>query len=422
MPWKRDGNGPRGRGSRTDFANALRRCERGAFVLITQGILLFLFLFAAFISATSDHMLFATMAAVTAFIIVSVLIPLDDIREGIEWIWTGGLGRWLYGTYLRLVPGRSQNELEKLKRRGRGSADAKAVLALALVVILTTSVLVAGFGGVASADEAASVTHDGYLTDEQYIDEFNQSSEIQLTDRNVRTTIEETDVFVRLKAENPNSYPVDLTVKIHPDIIAPAEVGEISDTEGDVEATWRNLHDFESGQSYTEIRFRLEADSEVTFAPNRVRVLGVAWKDRATDTSRFTDRLPSLSDDNVDEHTYTMNSSSGSIVTVPLSNDDGQSIDDWHAVYRVGPDDHWKPITTDSTDPAFYRTIDNGNSVQFHFDRDNYEDGEIELEFTANPRFRDTVSYDIRSFRAGLADITGFNFLSASPGAAGVAP
>ncbi|APX00197.1 hypothetical protein CHINAEXTREME_20510 (plasmid) [Halobiforma lacisalsi AJ5] len=420
MPWKRGDDGPRGRGRRTDFWNGLRRLERGVFLTISKAIVPVLFVFFAAFSHAADLAIVAGLAAVGAFVTAAVMLPVDEMRGALKWFRDGGFGNWLYGIYLRLVPGRSKHE----RRNGRGTLEPARLLVLAVAVCLVASLFATGFAVAATEsddeDDAVEVVHDDYLTDDAYAETFNETQAVESTDRNVRTQIEKTDVFVRLEAENPNSYPVEMTVKIHPDMVRPADVGDVSAADGDTESTWRNTHDFDRDMSYTEVTFRLDANSEVTFAPNRVRVFGVAWKDEATDTDRWLDRLPSLTDEpDLEQRVYEINSSQGAIVTVPLEND-GKSIDDWNAVYRTSPDENWKPISTDSSAPAFYRTVDDGESLQLHFDTDDYAPGEVEVEFTANPNTRDTIRHDVRSIRAGLSDMVNFNFDLFMAGPAGV--
>ncbi|ELY68829.1 hypothetical protein C489_05668 [Natrinema versiforme JCM 10478] len=388
--------------------NALRRGERTIFVAVSKVIVLVLFILLAGISAARGSPIVASLAGVGVFVVAAVLLPVDALRDTLEWFTSGKAGEWAYGGYLRIMPGRSSDD-----RRGRGQATLSRLLALALTVALVSSLLMTGIGAAQEDSDdrqCATVVHDGYLDDESYVSEFDETASIQSDTENIRTSLEQTDAFVRLKAENPNAYCVDMTVKVHPDIITPADVGELSDTDGDVESTWRNTHDFDRDQSYTEITFRMEPESEVTFAPNRVRVLGVAWKDSATDPSGIFDRVKStLGEADLEQRTYTFNSSEGAIQTVPLQNDDGKSIDEWQASYRVG-DGKWRPITTDSSDPAFYRTVDSGEAVQFHFDTDTYDGGEVEVEFVANPNGVDKATHNYRSYRTSWSDVFNFNF------------
>lgn len=395
--------------------NALRSGERSLFVTLSKTVVVVLFLVFALISVAQNSVLVASLAGIGVFVTAAIILPLDRIRSGLEWFASGEAGTWLHNTYLSLMPGRSPDD------RRRGQITVTRLVALALVVALVASAATIGAGTVAgttvtqddtdTTSQCTDVVHDSYLTDESYVQEFENTSTIESTNRNVRTSLEETEAFVRLKAENPNSYCVNMTVKLHPDIIPPAEVGEITDTNNTVDSTWRNTHDFDTDQSYTKVTFRLEADSEVMFAPSRVRVLGIAWKDKQTDPSGILDRItsPLGGEDDLDERTYEINSSEGSMVTVPLEHNDGQSIDEWQAVYRVG-DERWRPITTDSSDPAFYKEVDGGQALQFHFDTDSYDSGEIEVEFTANPNQWDKTKHDYRSYSASWSDVFDFDF------------
>lgn len=388
--------------------NALRRCERSLFVTLSKGVVVLLFLLFAVISVAQNSWFVAALAGVGVFVTARILLPLEAISDTLEWFSSGGAGKWLHNSYLRIMPGRSPDD------RRRGQTAVKELLALGMIVLMVSSLAVSGVAVAQEETNTTSVEHD-YLNDESYVSEFDDTSSVESTDRNVKTQIEQTEAFVRLKAENPNAYPVDMTIQVHPDIVPPAEVGEVSDTDGDVISTWRNTHDFDRDQRYTEITFTMEANSEVTFAPSRIRVLSISWKDSATTTDGLLDRIPNpFEDKTLDERTYELNSSDGSMVTVPLERGD-KSIDEWQAAYRTGPDDNWKPISTNSDDPAFYRTVDGGQSVQFHFDTDNYDAGGVEIEFTANPNYRDKAKHDFRSFSAGWSDIIGFDLLSINP-------
>lgn len=410
MARKRDDSGPRGRGLRTDLMNALRRGERSAFIIGSKALLPVLFVLFALLSFAGEMFITAALASVGAFITASVMFPVDEFRSGLAWIRDGGFGEWLYGGYLRIMPGRSKHE-----RNRRGQLTARSIVTLVVVTLLVSSLLVGSVavGGVAAQDEdgedrqCTEVVHDAYLTDNATISEFNETEHAESTDRNIYTSIEKTEAFVRLKAENPNAYCVNLTVQVHPDIIPPADVGDVSAVDGDVESTWRNTHDFDRDQSYTEIKFTMDADSEVTFAPNRLRVLALNWKDEHTDPKGLLDRIPNpFGNDTLEDRTYTINSSNGSTVTVPLKQD-GKSIDEWHAVYRVG-DEHWRPMTTTSDDPVFYREVDEGDSLQFIFDEDHPK--ELEVEFTANPTVRDDIRHDYRASRANWSDFVNLDF------------
>lgn len=405
MARKGSDSSPRGRGRRTDFMASIRRGERAFFVALSKLIVVFLFFWLAVISVAEGSAFVAALASVGAFITAAVLLPIDELRAALDWFASGAAGEWLHNTYLRIMPGRSPGDR-------RGQSTARSLFALAAVVLVVSSLIFGGLSGVATAEgetDATAVEHD--YRDDGYAQTFGDDGYVEMTDRNVKTTIEETSAFVRVTVDNPNSYPVEMTMKVHPEIIPPADVGEVTASDGDTESTWRNTHDFERDESYTEISFTIDANSEATFAPSRVRVMAVSWKDSSTDPEGFLDRVPNpFEDEDLEDRTYELNSSAGSTVTVPLENGD-RSIDDWQAVYRTGPDEKWKPISTDSSDPAFYQTVDDGSAVQFHFDTDNYPEGQIEVEFTANPNLVDQARHDYRSFMAGLSDMVGFDFL-----------
>src|SRR6056297_1072785 len=118
----RKDSGPRGRGKRTDFMNALRRGERTIFATLATLFIVVLFLVLAALATASGSPLVAALAGVGVFVIAAVLLPIDRLRDGVEWFTSGDAGDWLYDRYGSLIPGRSKND-----RRGRGQLDTSRI-------------------------------------------------------------------------------------------------------------------------------------------------------------------------------------------------------------------------------------------------------------------------------------------------------
>ncbi len=283
---------------------------------------------------------------------------------------------------------------------------------LALAIALVVSVVVPiGAAGVAAAEEerqcSTEVSHDGFLTDEAVLEEYNQSGSASDVEHNTRLTIEETSAFYRLQAENPNSYCVHITAEVSAEILPPTNLGTVESNNGNTKAEWIDIHDFDQQEAHTEISFVMPSNSTVLFAPSKPTVLLPAWRDsRKHDAEGIIKTVSEwLGDGDLEKRTYTFTADGSPSVTVPLVNDenDEQRIDDWNAVYRTSKSEPWAPVDRNSDDPVFYQEVDDGEKIRFYFN-----DETAEVEFKANPTVPDKAIAEYRSFRRSLHDLGDF--------------
>jgi hypothetical protein len=255
------------------------------------------------------------------------------------------------------------------------------------------------------------VAYDAFRTDNATIEAAANNS-ATVTRANTRVRIEQAPGFVRLNASNPNGYCVAFDVTLAEPIVTPAELGTVDALEADVTADWHAVHNFSADQTYTRVTFTLPAASTAAFAPSQARVQTLAWTGAAEAAgngllhSLTTVDIPFLTDGSgkLQQRTYHYSpqnsSASTEIVTIPLRNaSDGRTISEWHALYRI-EDGQWTPVTEDSTQPVFYRTVDE-TTIQFIFN-----DQTAEVKFTANPTASDKLSYQLDAYMAGINELT----------------
>jgi len=84
-------------------------------------------------------------------------------------------------------------------------------------------------------------------------------------------------------------------------------------------------------------------------------------------------------------------------ITVSLRNDTtGKTVDEWQAMYRTSNESSWRPVSTDSQAPVFYREVGD-HRVQFVFN-----DADAEVKFTARPTRWDKATHQVESWTAGV--------------------
>ncbi|WP_276257225.1 hypothetical protein [Halomontanus rarus] len=288
----------------------------------------------------------------------------------------------------------------------------RTTLTAALAVVLVTSLFATGATGVLAAQDdpeptcSTEVSHDAFLSDE-LVDEFNETGNASSIERNTRLTVEETTSFYRVKGENPNSYCVHVTAEIDDEILPPTNLGTVESNSGTTDAEWEDVLDFDRQNAYTEIEFIMPANSTVLFAPSKPTILIPAWRDsKKHDAEGILATVSSFfEDDDLEQREYTFEANDSPHVTVPLTNDeDGeQRIDDWRAVYRSSPSEPWDPVDKDTDDDVFYQEIEDGDKIRFYFNDKN-----AEVEFTANPTRRDKATWEYRSFKRSLHDLSDY--------------
>ncbi|MDS0280085.1 hypothetical protein NDI85_20065 [Halomicroarcula sp. S1AR25-4] len=288
--------------------------------------------------------------------------------------------------------------------------------------------LVATVGPVAGQTETATPTeqcstdvyYDAFRTDQSVINATNDSGSTSVSKQNTRVTVNETEAFYRLRAENPNSYCVDMTVDIADAVLPAATLGEVESVDGETTAHWTDVTDFDSQSAYTEVSFTVPANTTVTFAPSRPTVFFPAWRDqRKRGAEGLLDRVTGLSPFGDDEaeadlskRTYYFNASESETVTVRLDNPNAsdQRIEEWNAVYRLSEDDPWRPVDTDTADPVYYSTPSE-DKVRFVM-----TDSNAQIEFTANPTYTDEALAEYRSYKRSWLDLGSlFPGLAVSP-------
>ncbi|WP_227134588.1 hypothetical protein [Halorubellus salinus] len=364
-------------------------------------------------TATSGGPLIAAAAGIVLFVwAASTLRPhLNSVENFAAWLWSAESADWLHDTWCRIAPWHDD----------RGRTTARRVLALAMTVcVLGSALAVAMPAGATPGSQSSSTTaacseevvHDWPLTNAT-AETFNNSSSVSQVKANTKIRIEHTDSFYRVRAQNPNSYCVHFTVRIHADIIPPTELGSLKSVNGTTTGEWHDITEFDSQRTYTEIEFTLSGGESAMFAPSEPAVLIPAWRDqqkreaegllaRVTSTLDFESPFDDDTED-LKAKTYRFSKPNGSdYLTVRLDNrTTNQSIDEWYALSRpAGSEAPWDPITQESDAGVFYRTVDGGSKLQFVFNNPN-----ATVKFVANPEAGDKLDYDVESLQRSLYEL-----------------
>ena len=280
--------------------------------------------------------------------------------------------------------------------------------AAALVAVLLVATIAAPVGVVAPATAATTqgecsntVAYDAFRFDNSTINAAANGS-ATATAQNTEVTVEQATGFVRINASNPNGYCVEFTVRLDEAIVAPAELGDVDSNDENSTAEWHAVHDFERDETYTEVVFSVPAGGEATFAPSKLRVTSLSWTGSAkSEGASWWDRVSNVSfgeEEQLEQRTYRFNASdSAETITVSLENEEtGERVEEWLAMYRTSNQSAWTPVSTDSTDPVFYREIDD-NRIQFVFN-----DPTAQVRFTANPTRWDKADHEWDSWTSGV--------------------
>jgi hypothetical protein len=273
-------------------------------------------------------------------------------------------------------------------------------------------VLVAGFSGAFVAPVAAqtdagtsscrtTVEHLSFRTDNDTIRSLANGTQVSSIVDNTRVTIDDTGAFYTLHAENPNGYCVSFVVQVSERALPPAEIpGDVTSNNGQFTATWHSVYNFTDTEMYTEITFTLPSDSEATFAPSELRVIGLSWASRSTSKAEsIWDRLTArFDDDPLEKHTYTLAPGERTTVVVPLENPEtGEKITEYHAIYSINGGETWRDVTQQTTEPVYLREDAAANQLEFTF-----EDPDARVKFTANPTWRDDLRYQWKTYTSGI--------------------
>lgn len=281
----------------------------------------------------------------------------------------------------------------------------------AVVLVLLVATLVSPFGAVAPVEASAAencenaVIYDEFRFDNSLVSAAANGS-ATASAQNTEVTVEQATGFIRIDASNPNGYCVEFHVRLSEEIVEPAELGDVDSNGGDATAEWHAVRDFERGETYTEVVFTLPAASQATFAPSKLRVKSLSWTGSAkTEGASIWERWSNWGDDEpLEQRTYRFSAeNSTETITVSLHNEStNQSVEEWQAMYRTSEEAGWRPVTSDSGDPVFYRQIDD-NRVQFVFN-----DPDAEVRFTANPSTWDKANHEWDSYWGGKNAVSEF--------------
>jgi len=266
------------------------------------------------------------------------------------------------------------------------------------------ALLTASSPATASMAACESAYHTSFRSDAA-IAAVNESGEAMSTTSNTQVTVEDTSGFIRIHADNPNGYCVEFTVEISPEIVSPADLGEIDSNDEETTADWRATQNLSSGEVYTQVTFQLSGNDSATFAPSKVRVHSLSWTGETREASSSLFNWSWGSDD-LEKRTYTIEpTGNSSRITVPLKNESGGEIEEWQATYTAGGET--KPVTQDANAPVFY--TESESSVTFHFN-----DRDARVTFTAEPTGIEKIQHDATSYFDGW-DTIGSWFGVATP-------
>jgi hypothetical protein len=271
------------------------------------------------------------------------------------------------------------------------------VVVIGLVVAMATAgVMTAVVAGQTDAC-TESATHSFRTADA--VNAWNETGSATTTVANTEVTVSDDTGFVRLAAENPNAYCVDVTVELPSDIVQPTDLGSVESVNEStsVTADWRSYQNFTSGARYTTVEFTLPAASSVEFAPSKARVVTLSWATSAQDSAEgiFSTVTGLLSDqEDLSQRIYDIDGRQGNRKTVPLTSaNTSQRVSEWFAEYQTSEGD-WAPVDQDPEAPVYY-TQPNADEVRLHYNTNTT------VRFTANPTLTESVSYRWTSYTAG---------------------
>jgi len=279
------------------------------------------------------------------------------------------------------------------------------LFAVFTVIGASPTVMVAG---ATSSNQTATcstvVQHNKFRTDNATVDALVNGTTVQSTVQNTRVTLSKTNTFYRLNATNPNGYCVHFIVRVANRGMPPAHLpGKVDSNDGNVTATWEAIYDYNKSQMYTRIAFTLPAASSATFAPSEYRVKILAWKSQGTSkaTNWWSNLKSKFSKSHVTKRHYQIKSSSTRSypqeVVVPLRNPQtGEQVNKIASMYSTNSGKTWKPVGTDTSNPVYKETVQNGSAVRFTFNK------QAQVKFVTNPTWLDKQRQHMQAYQAGL--------------------
>jgi len=282
------------------------------------------------------------------------------------------------------------------------------LVAVLLLATAAPTLAVPATATTTQSDCSTRVTYDAFRFDNATVAAAaNGSATVRAQNTEVR--VEQATGFLRINASNPNGYCVEFQVNIAPAIVSPAELGDVESTNGNRTAGWHAVHDFERDETYTQVVFTLGPGETATFAPSTVRVKSLSWTGEVKDTgSSWWESISNVSvgeeEEDLEKRTYRFSATNtAETVTISLQNEStGKVVEEWQAMYRTSNASSWRPVSTDSQAPVFYRQVDDYR-VQFVFN-----DADAEVRFTARPTRWDKVQHQWESWNAGTDVIDDF--------------
>ncbi len=281
----------------------------------------------------------------------------------------------------------------------------------ALVVVLLVATLTVPLGAAPATatqqDCSNRVVYDAFRFDNATVDAAANGS-TTATAQNTEVRVEQATGFVRINATNPNGYCVEFQVNLAPEIVSPAELGDVDSNDDTRTAGWHAIRDFERDETYTQVVFTLGAGETATFAPSKLRVKSLSWTGDVKDEGgSFWESVSNYSfgeEEELKKRTYRFSAENTTeTITVSLRNEStGKAVDEWQAMYRTSNGTEWRPVSTDSQAPVFYRDVGD-HRVQFVFN-----DPDAEVRFTAQPTRWDKATYEWESWAAGTDAIDDF--------------
>ncbi|WP_049909105.1 hypothetical protein [Halorubrum saccharovorum] len=271
-------------------------------------------------------------------------------------------------------------------------------LTILLGIMVVLSVTTAGLAGASESVEAAectAVTHSDFLSNEDAIKAAQTDSGGTSVEQNTEVTVSQNSAFVRVGAENPNGYCVELTVEISNEVVAPSDIGSVTASgDSQTEAEWEAIHDYDSGSTHTRVTMRLGAGEDAIIAPSKTRVIALDWTGLTSEaTSGDASWIGGLfsPETELEQNEYVITPpENGDVVTVDLTAEDGTEVQDWRASYGDSP------VEQDVEDPVYYTRDTAADQLTFHFNKNR------NVDFVANPSTAQKLQTDIDSYFNGF--------------------
>lgn len=257
--------------------------------------------------------------------------------------------------------------------------------------------------------DSGVAVHDDLLSDTSKIEAVANGSEVTTTENNTKARINEQNGWYRLRLTNDNNYCVRFTVRIGPDAVPPADLGDIEAVNSSTTGTWTSVRPLDADSTQTKITATVPADTTVMFAPSRYQVVAVGWaSEKARNASGFIDstfqtvQKWTFGTDTLEKRHYQIDPNGSDRVRVPLENPNtSESIEDYQLLYSTD-NSTWKPVNTDSGDAVYKEVITDGDRRALVL---NFNNESAIVKLTLNPDPLERIEYQWESYTAGLESI-----------------